>query len=179
MKKSFKPAIFLDRDGVINVDAHFVHKIEDFIFMDGIFELIRYFKENEFLVILFTNQSGIARGYFTIDDFNILNNWMLNEFKERSIPIDGVYFCPHGPDEQCQCRKPKPGMIHQAIKDFNIDISKSWVIGDRERDLEAGKNAGLTQFILMKHHTIVENNTIANYKVESLQEILQIFKKLG
>jgi len=143
-------ALFLDRDGVINVEKDYLYKIEDFEFIDGIFELCRHYTELGYLIIVVTNQSGIAREYYNIDDFNRLTLWMQNEFLKRDIRLQKVYFCPHHPDisGECSCRKPKPGMLLSAQKEFDIDMKNSILIGDKERDIEAGLNAGLSQTYL-------------------------------
>ena len=127
-------AIFLDRDGTINVDKHYLYKIEDFEFLPGAIEALKLFQGKKFKLIIITNQSGIARGYYTIDDFYKLHDYINNELKKYSIKIDGVYFCPHL-HEKCNCRKPKTGLFYQAAKDFNIDFSESFAIGDKKRDL--------------------------------------------
>ncbi len=138
-------ALFLDRDGTINVEKNYVYKIADFEFQSGIFELIRTYQKNGFLIFIITNQSGIARGFYSEKDFEILNNWMLNKFSSEGIKITNVYHCPHHPDitGPCDCRKPKSGMIKQAIKQFNISAVKSVLIGDKKRDILAGENAGI------------------------------------
>lgn len=136
-------ALFLDRDGTINIEKDYVYKIEDFEFLPGIFELIKKYQDNGFLIIIITNQSGIARGFYTDKDFKILNDWMIQSFKSEGIKISKVYYCPHHPKitGDCSCRKPKPGMINQAIEEFNIDRVNSVLIGDKKRDILAGQNA--------------------------------------
>ncbi|EQB35639.1 hypothetical protein M947_10180 [Sulfurimonas hongkongensis] len=140
-----KRALFLDRDGVINVEKGYLHKIEDFEFIDGIFEVCKYYQQLGFIIVVVTNQSGIARGYYTQKDFKILTSWMIGEFLKQDIVISKVYHCPHHPkiSGKCSCRKPNPGMLIQASKDLDIDLSKSIIIGDKERDIEAGLAAGL------------------------------------
>ena len=138
-----KKAVFLDRDGVINEDSGYVSKIENFKFLDGVFETLKEFRKLGFLLIIVTNQSGIARGFYTLEDFMILNEFMLNEFAKNAVFIDKVYFCPHSPEFGCECRKPKPGMILKALKEFDIDPQKSFLIGDKPSDIEAAKNANL------------------------------------
>jgi len=152
MPQTKNKALFLDRDGTINVEKNYVYKIEDFEFIEGIFELIRNYQTQGFLIFIITNQSGIARGYYSEDDFNKLTNWMLNQFKKEGISIAKVYHCPHHPDftEPCDCRKPKPGMLLQAIKEFNIDPETSVLIGDKQRDIFAGKNAGIGTNLVLK-----------------------------
>jgi D-glycero-D-manno-heptose 1,7-bisphosphate phosphatase len=134
-------AVFLDRDGTINVEKNYLYKIEDFEFLPGVIEGLKLLQDAGYLLIIITNQSGIARGYYTEEDFNRLNNWMLNQLKENGVNISKVYYCPHLPDspvekyrKDCDCRKPKLGMFLQAVVDYNIDLCKSFAIGDKIRD---------------------------------------------
>ena len=134
-------AIFLDRDGTINVEKNYLYKIEDFEFLPGVINALRKLQEAGFLLIVITNQSGIGRGYYTESDFKILNDWMIVSLQQEGIFISAVYYCPHLPDAKvlkyrtdCECRKPKLGMYRQAIKDFDIDLSHSYAIGDKIRD---------------------------------------------
>lgn len=148
-----RKALFLDRDGVINIEKDYLHKIEDFEFIDGIFELCKHYLYLDYLIVVVTNQSGIARKYYTDEDFNTLSSWMLKIFSEHGIEISHVYHCPHHPDisGECSCRKPKSGMLFQAEKEFNIDLQNSIIIGDKERDIEAGINAGLQESYLFDY----------------------------
>ena len=143
-------ALFLDRDGVINVYKSYVYKIEDFEFMDGIFNLCRIFQNKGYLLFIITNQAGIGKGYYSEKELLILNEWMLDEFQSNGIIIKKVNFCPHHPQASidsykmdCKCRKPKPGMILKAKKEFNLDLKKSILIGDRPSDIQAGIAAGI------------------------------------
>nr|MBP3725033.1 D-glycero-beta-D-manno-heptose 1,7-bisphosphate 7-phosphatase [Campylobacter sp.] len=138
-----KKAVFLDRDGVINEDSGYVSKISDFKFINGVFEALRGFKELGYLLIIVTNQSGISRGFYTLDDFEKLNKFMLDEFTKNGVFIDKVYFCPHSPEENCECRKPKAGMILQGLKEFDINPQNSILIGDKISDIEAANAANL------------------------------------
>ena len=145
-----KKALFLDRDGVINVEKNYLYKKEDFKFIDGIFELCKYYQKLGYIIIVVTNQSGIARKYYTENDFNALTSWMTQEFENNNIHISKVYFCPHHPDitGECPCRKPNAGMFFQAQKEFDIDLSNSIIVGDKESDIEAGIIAGLNESYL-------------------------------
>ena len=116
--------IFLDRDGVINKEVGYLHRIEDFIFIDGVFEACLSFKKLDYQIIIISNQSGIARGYFTLFEYEKLTKWMLNQFSKKNISILDVFFCPHSPQSKCFCRKPQPGMILNAMKIYNIDLEK-------------------------------------------------------
>ena len=167
--------IFLDRDGVINVDKGYVHKIEDFEFTKGAIKALKYFQSLGYILIIVTNQSGIARGYYTLKDFKKLTTWMKNRLKADGIEIKEVYFCPHSPDEKCLCRKPGPGMILKAAKDYDIDLKKSWMIGDKKSDIEAAKRAGIINTILISGEGVNEKNKEgAKYKAKSLFDTISI-----
>jgi D-glycero-D-manno-heptose 1,7-bisphosphate phosphatase len=145
-------ALFLDRDGTINKEKNYVYKIEDFEFIEGIFELIRSYEQRGFLIIVITNQAGIARGFYTEAEYEELTRWMINKFREKGIRITKVYHCPHHPDYtgKCSCRKPEPGMILQAIDEFNINPEESVLIGDKKSDILAGKNAGIGKSLFIQ-----------------------------
>ncbi len=145
-----RPALFLDRDGVINVDKGYVHRIEDWEWRPGIFDVIRGVKALGHLVVVVTNQSGIGRLTYSIGDFWRLSEWMQDEMRIKRAAIDGLYFCPHTPDDNCDCRKPKPGLILRAAAIHDIDLAASTLIGDRETDIEAGLAAGVGHLILWK-----------------------------
>jgi len=161
--------IFLDRDGVINKEINYLHKIEDFEFIDGVFEACQYLKSLDYKIIVITNQSGISRGYFTEKDFQIITNWMLAEFKKKDIKILDVFHCPHLPDSNCNCRKPMPGMLLKAKHKHNIDMQSSWLIGDTEVDIIAANSSGITNTILVKSgHKTNEVDSNAKYILESI-----------
>ena len=147
-------AIFLDRDGVINLDKAYVSKIEDFEFCEGVFEALTHFQNLGYLLIIVTNQSGIGRGYYTEEDFQKLTAWMQKELLHVRIKIDAVYHCPHAPEANCACRKPQSGMFLRAIEDFDIDVEKSWMIGDKSSDIEAALGADITNTILLGKNKI-------------------------
>ena len=142
--------LFLDRDGVVNVDYGYVYRIVDFEFISGIFELTSYCQKIGFKLFVITNQSGIGRGYYAESDFDILSKWMLGKFSEKGVVLDEVYFCPNHPvhgqgkyRKEDSRRKPNPGMLLEAIEDYNINPGESFLIGDKMSDLEAGLNAGI------------------------------------
>jgi D-glycero-D-manno-heptose 1,7-bisphosphate phosphatase len=165
-------ALFLDRDGVINKEINYLYKIEDFKFIDGIFELCKYYQNLGYIIVVVTNQSGISRGYYNESNFNILTSWMIKEFKKSGVEIKKVYFCPHHPDisGECSCRKPKPGMILEAQKEFDIDLKNSIIIGDKERDIEAGLNAGLKETYLFDEKGVILKSK-ANKTVSKMEDI--------
>lgn len=149
------PALFLDRDGVINVDHAYVHKIEDFQFIDGIFELCRWAQGQGRRLFVVTNQAGIGRGYYTEEDFHTLTRWMCARFAEQGVTIDQVYFCPSHPEHglgpyktESFDRKPQPGMLLQAQHAFGVDMARSIMIGDKPSDMAAGLAAGVGTTLL-------------------------------
>jgi len=145
-----KPALFLDRDGVINVEKNYLYKQEDFEFIDGIFDLCRFFQDRGYKIVVVTNQSGICRGYYTREDFEKLTRWMEREFAKEGITIAKTYHCPHHPDftGSCSCRKPEPGMFLQAQKELSLDLAKSVMVGDKPSDIEAAQRAGVNECYL-------------------------------
>lgn len=147
-------AAFLDRDGVLNVDKGYVSRVDDFEWIAGAIEAVRRLNEAGYLVVVATNQSGIARQYYTEADFTALMAWMRRELVSRGARLDGVYHCPHHIDGSevafaidCDCRKPKPGMLLRAIKDLDIDPKRSFLIGDKEADMEAANAAGVSGYL--------------------------------
>lgn len=152
-----KPAVFIDRDGVINLDRGYISKVDDFEFIDGVFEACLALKEMGYLLVLVTNQSGIARGYFTEDEFISLTEWMDWSFSDKGLELDGIYYCPHHAQhgnetykKECDCRKPKPGMFFSARDDLDIDLAQSVMIGDKEDDMRAAEAAGVKTKILVR-----------------------------
>jgi D-glycero-D-manno-heptose 1,7-bisphosphate phosphatase len=143
-------ALFLDRDGVINVDKGYVHRREDFEFVDGIFDLCRAFRQRGYLLVVVTNQSGIGRGYYSESDFLALTDWMVSVFREQGISIARTYYCPYHPQHGVGAyrsdsfdRKPNPGMILRARDELQIDLGGSILLGDRKSDILAGVRAGV------------------------------------
>jgi len=165
-------ALFLDRDGVINIDKGYVYKKEEFEFCDGVFETLRYAKELGYLLIVVTNQSGISRGYYTQEEFETLTAFMIDEFQKEGITIDKVYHCPHHPDSGCECRKPKPGMLLKAKEEFDIDLDSSVMIGDKKSDVEVAKNAGVKTKVFIGD----TKESLADYCITSIRELKKILK---
>ena len=161
--------IFLDRDGVINKEVEYLHKIYDFKFIDGIFEACLYFQNLGYEIIIVTNQSGISRGYYNESDYQFLTKWMLDKFSIKNINILDVFHCPHAPDSSCNCRKPKPGMLLKAKAKYNINMEDSWMLGDKEDDILAALEAGINNTIIVKSgHKINENNSSAKFIIDSI-----------
>ncbi|MBU2699021.1 D-glycero-D-manno-heptose 1 [Sporomusaceae bacterium BoRhaA] len=149
-----KRAIFLDRDGVINIDRGYVHRKEDFCWVDGAIETVRQFNELDYLVFVVTNQGGIARAFYTEQDVLDLHNWLQSELNKQGAHIDQFYYCPHHvegsvPEHShvCSCRKPEPGMILAAAQEWPVDLNRSVMIGDKPSDMEAAKRAGVTGYL--------------------------------
>jgi len=145
-----KKTLFLDRDGVVNVDHGYIYQPEKFEFIDGVFEACEAFQLAGYEIVIITNQSGIGRGYYTEQDFHHLTGWMKQEFLRRGIQILDVYFCPHHPKKakapylkECDCRKPKPGMLLSAIERHGLDPERSIMVGDKPSDMQAAENAGI------------------------------------
>ena len=144
-----KRCVFIDRDGTINREVNYLHKIEDLEILPGVAEGIEKLNKSGFTVIILTNQSGIARGYYGIDDMNNINNEIIRRLEKNEAKIDAIYFCPHHPNgkvseftKKCNCRKPEPGLYLEAANDFDIDFKNSYAIGDKIRDLEPAKKLG-------------------------------------
>lgn len=170
-------AIFLDRDGTINKYVGFLRNIDDFELIEGVAEAIKLINQSGYLAIVVTNQPVIARGEVTWGELNEIHKKMATLLGKEGAYVDGIYICPHHPDKgfegerpeykiDCDCRKPKPGLLLQAAKDFNIDLSESYMIGDSNRDVEAGENAGVKKSILIK-----ENNE--NAMLSIINEIIK------
>ena len=170
-------AIFLDRDGTINKYVGFLRNIDDFELIEGVAEAIKLINQSGYLAIVVTNQPVIARGEVTWEELNEIHKKMATLLGKEGAYVDGIYICPHHPDKgfegerpeykiDCDCRKPKPGLLLQAAKDFNIDLSESYMIGDSHRDVEAGENAGVKKSILIK-----ENNE--NALLSIINEIIK------
>lgn len=137
-----RKAVFFDRDGVVNVDKGYVYSQSEFEFCSGFFELLSYYKSKGYLLFVVTNQSGIARGYYSTDDFLKLSEYMQSEIKGKlGFAFDKIYFCPHL--DGCNCRKPKTGMFEEAGLDFEIDFEKSIMIGDKQSDMQAAESMGI------------------------------------
>jgi D-glycero-D-manno-heptose 1,7-bisphosphate phosphatase len=171
-------AVFLDRDGVINIEKNYLYKIEDFEFIDGVFDSLSYLQNLGYQLFIITNQSGVGRGYYSEDDFNKLTKWMINEFSKKQIKISRVEFCPHCPNDGCTCRKPKTGMIDNILNNFQIDLDSSWLIGDKKSDIKCANNAKIKNTIQVKSgHEFNEKESTASFVCESIKNIKTIITK--
>lgn len=173
-KKIFwmKKILFLDRDGVINEDFRYVYKIEDIIFKDGIFPFCKKFQMEGYEIIIVTNQSGIARQKYSLEDYYKVQNYITDIFFSNNIVILDTYFCPHHPDIKCECRKPNIGMFEQANKDHNIDFSNSVMIGDKITDLIPAYKVGIRNLFLLKSNYKKEKVNFSFLEIENLENIL-------
>ena len=161
-------ALFLDRDGTINVDTGYVHKVSDFHFIDGVIDFCRLAQEKGYKIIVITNQSGIARGYFSETEYQEITKYMCDEFKKQGVVITDVFHCPdlEGPD-----RKPNAGLFLKAKEKYTIDMGKSISVGDKERDIQAGLTAGIGRNYLLNS---TSTETKATKKISSFKQLEDI-----
>jgi D-glycero-D-manno-heptose 1,7-bisphosphate phosphatase len=151
-------AVFLDRDGVINSDEghYYIYKVEDYVINDGIREGLKMLQNAGFLLIVITNQGGVAKGEYSLDDVALVHHHLRSELAKSDIHLTDIYFCPHHESvSQCDCRKPSPKMIVDAMEKYEIDASQSFLIGDSTRDIEAGEKAGLKQCFKIKANSSI------------------------
>ncbi|MCX7748467.1 MAG: HAD family hydrolase [Clostridia bacterium] len=168
-------AVFLDRDGTINIEKNYLYKIEEFEFIKNVPQAIKLLNENGFKVIVITNQSGIARGYYNEEDVKKLHKHIDDQLNQYDAFIDAYYYCPHHPKYgkepyrmDCICRKPKTGLIKMALQEFSLEKECSWFVGDRESDIRAGRKAGLKTVLLNSICTTGESSFNADFCVEDL-----------
>ncbi|GLS82574.1 D-glycero-beta-D-manno-heptose 1,7-bisphosphate 7-phosphatase [Paraferrimonas haliotis] len=183
-----KAAVFLDRDGVINHDHGYVYQVDDFHYVDGVFEACLELKKMGYLLVVVTNQSGIGRGLYSEDQFHQLTEWMDWNFVDKGVELDGIYFCPHHPKHgvgdyklDCDCRKPKPGMLNSAKTFLNIDMSRSIMVGDKLSDMQAAEAAGVTTRILVKSGKPIDDaaQASATTVIESIKSLPGYLKGLS
>lgn len=174
-----KPAVFLDRDGVIIEEDNFLIDYSKVRFFDRAIDAIRRIPE-PFLKIIISNQSGIARGYFTHEQVEEFNAKLKADLAANQSPLDEIYFCPHGPEDDCDCRKPKTGLFDLARLEYNIDFSSSWMVGDKSSDIQAGKNIGARTILVLTGYAGREPGALkieADFTAADLYEAVEIIKK--
>ena len=168
MQKEIYKAAFLDRDGVINEDLNYIYEKNKFILKDGILKLLNLLSKKKYLIFIITNQSGIARGFFSEKEYQSLTKYYLSIFKNLGINIEAVYHCPHHPEyseppfDKCNCRKPKNGLFIKAQTNYNIDMGNSIAIGDSLRDLEAAYLSGVKKRILLSEKDYLSSEFITH-----------------
>jgi D-glycero-D-manno-heptose 1,7-bisphosphate phosphatase len=172
-------AIFLDRDGTINVEKDYLINPADLVLLPNVGEALRRAHAAGFLLIVVTNQSGVARGYFTASDVDDLHDHLQNELFSFGVRIDAFYLCPHHPehgDGPCNCRKGEPGMLLQAARDHHIDLAASWMIGDKRSDIEAGLNAGCRSILVRTGYGVQEGEgmPLSALIADSLTEAIEL-----
>ena len=168
VKAMKKKAVFLDRDGTINIEKNYLVRFEDWEFIDGAVEAIKGLQKLGFLVVVVTNQAGIARGFYKSSDVERLHNTVNALLKERGCCIDAFYFCPHHPDisAKCDCRKPAPGMILRAADELGIDLSHSYMVGDKIIDVLAGIHAGVCPIMVKTGYGMQEETDLKKMDIE-------------
>ncbi len=173
-----KKAAFLDRDGVLNRKApegQYVTRWEDMEFLPGSFEAVRLLNAAGFLVVVITNQRCVAKGLITPQDLESLHARMSLEFQAAGATIDAIYYCPHDYQPPCNCRKPQPGMLLDAVRDHNIELNPSWMIGDSDHDVQAGRTAGCHTALVAAHRKFNQANAdiVATSLLDATHKILQ------
>jgi len=172
-------AVFLDRDGTINEENNFISNPDEVVLIPKSAEAIRELNQRAIKVFVISNQSGIARGYFSENDLQKVNQRLLHLLKKENAFVDKIYYCPHVDEDNCDCRKPKPGMLKQAEQEFNIDLKNSYVIGDRFVDVDAGKNISAKTILVKTGYGEQsfkwgkENNQHADFTAQNLFEGIQ------
>ena len=162
-----RPAVFFDRDGTINVEVHYLSSPEQLVLLPSVSETIRMLNQRKIPVIFITNQAGIARGIFPEARISIIHDRLRQILAEQDARVDGIYYCPHHPTAglgeyriECECRKPKPGMLHSAMRDFDLDLGNSLMIGDRDTDLQAGAAANCQTALVRTGYGLETSSTI-------------------
>lgn len=150
-------AIFLDRDGTINVDVDYLHEPGKLVFIEGTFEALRLLKQTGYKLIVISNQSGIGRGYYTSAETKRLHAYMNDILRGQGAAIDAFYYCPHVERDACTCRKPETGLVRQAVQEWDIELSASYMVGDKETDVLTAVNAGCDYGLVLSGHAVPEN----------------------
>ena len=176
-------AVFLDRDGVLIEDVHYLSRVEDVKFLSGIPDAIKQINQLGYLAILITNQSVVARGQCSEENLHKIHEYMLNYLNQAGARLDAIYYCPHHPDFEynsvsvCDCRKPGTLLVDKAVERFNIDVNQSFFVGDKESDIQCGVNAGLTTVGVKTGYGCVCKTYIPNFHVNDLTEFCSLLNK--
>lgn len=171
-------AIFLDRDGTINVEVDYLHEIERLAFIQGVPEALAQLKQLGYKLIVISNQSGIGRGYYSTSDTDRLHDYMNMLLEKQGAGIDAFYYCPHVEQDQCQCRKPKTGLIRRAVEDFDICLRQSYMVGDKESDILTAVNAGCGYGLLLSGHD-VSKELLEKYEGHIYSDLRDFAQSIG
>ncbi|MCX6695744.1 MAG: D-glycero-beta-D-manno-heptose 1,7-bisphosphate 7-phosphatase [Candidatus Altiarchaeota archaeon] len=169
-------AVFLDRDGTINREIEYLSKVEDFEFLPNVITALMKLSSSPYKIIVVTNQSAIARGFLDIPGLEEIHKHMTGELSKNKVRVDKLYYCPHHPDDDCECRKPKAGMLREAAREFNIDLSKSYMVGDSTRDIQTGINAGCKTILVKTGYAGKDGSydVKPDYVAEDLKDAVEI-----
>lgn len=177
-KAELKKAVFLDRDGTICEDAHYLSRVEELKIFPFAAEAIKLLNDNGFPVILITNQSGIARGFFDEKVLLEIHEKLITELAKAGAKLDAIYFCPHNAENDCSCRKPQIGMIERAMKDFPLDLKNSWMIGDKAIDVEMGFNAKTKTALVLTGYGTKDREKLSRSPDLITENILEAVKSI-
>jgi len=172
--------VLLDRDGTIIVNKHYLSEPNQVEFIPGAIQGMKVMQDNGYLLAIISNQSGVGRGFFTENDVKEVNSRLVKLLSENGIKISSVHYCPHGPDDNCDCRKPRPGMLFETIEELSGDPKKVWMVGDNKADIEAGQNAGVNTILVRTGYgTEVEakGNCKPDFIADDLIEVANLVKK--
>lgn len=183
--KNLRPAVFLDRDGTINVEKSYLIDPAEFEFIPGVPAALKRLQDAGFLLVVVTNQAGVGRGYFSLGDVGKLHDFMESLLAEEGVVLSGIYSCPHHPTEavgqylqKCRCRKGEPGMLFQAARDLGIDLSRSFMVGDKEADIQAGSAAGCRSILVKTGYGESFQGCATNYQADVVADLPEAVNKI-
>lgn len=174
---TLRPAVFLDRDGVLNRDHGYVAHAAHFEFLPGIQSALETLQAYGYPLVVVTNQSGIGRGYYSEEDYQSLTHWMRGQLSAAGIELTAIYHCPHAPEQDCACRKPAPGMLLQAARQHQLDLARSWMVGDKPSDMTAARRAGVGRTVLVRSGKPVVDTSEADAICDSLADFPQLLAR--
>jgi D-glycero-D-manno-heptose 1,7-bisphosphate phosphatase len=175
-EKQPQKAVFLDRDGVIIEDKNYLHQIDKVEFMPGIVQSLKYLQKKGYFLIGISNQSGIGRKMFTVKDCEKVNKFIIEKLKEEGVEISEIFYCPHSPEKKCKCRKPEIGLFLEAAKKYDIALGRSWMVGDKLSDIEAGKMVNAKTILINSNNNLIARKSAEtpDYTITKLTEIKKI-----
>ena len=184
MSDARQPAVFLDRDGTLNKEVNYLHKVDNFEWVPGAPEAVKRLNELGVPVLVVTNQSGVARGYFEEEDVEQLHAFMEEELGKIGATIDAFYYCPYHPNREVEeyralshYRKPNPGMFEEAIREWSVDPARSFVVGDKHSDLLPGNELGMTTFLVRTGHDVPESNAVHDHLVDGVSAAVDVIRR--